>query len=131
MDTLWGPRAGPEAVCLVHTGGSRHHRYAHTDARSAKKDVISTKPQKAMGAERTFPREDKESRRTPSLRSVPRYVSPLFGARYPVQSGQVGARRSPISPVYGWVLSLVSERGQKVKNISFFFEDCQHPITAS
>ena len=37
----------------------RHHRYAHTDARSAKKDVISTKPQKAMGAERTFPREDK------------------------------------------------------------------------
>ena len=27
----------------------------HTDARSAKKDVISTKPQKAMGAERTFP----------------------------------------------------------------------------
>ena len=43
-----------------HTGGIRHHRYAHTDARSAKKDVISTKPQKAMGAERTFPREDKK-----------------------------------------------------------------------
>ena len=32
----------------------------HTDARSAKKDVISTKPQKAMGAERTFPREQKK-----------------------------------------------------------------------
>ena len=31
----------------------------HTDARSAKKDVISTKPQKAMGAERTFLREHK------------------------------------------------------------------------
>ena len=41
-------------------GEFRHHRYAHTDARSAKKDVISTKPQKAMGAERTFPREDKK-----------------------------------------------------------------------
>ena len=23
-----------------HTGGIRHHRYAHTDARSPKKDVI-------------------------------------------------------------------------------------------
>ena len=32
----------------------------HTDARSAKKDIISTKPQKAMGAERTFLREHKE-----------------------------------------------------------------------
>ena len=39
--------------------GIRHYRYAHTDARSAKKDVISTKPQKAMGTEGTFPREDK------------------------------------------------------------------------
>ena len=49
------------------------------------------------------------------MRSVPRYVSPLFGARYPVQSGQVGARRSPISPVYGWVLSLVSEARAKLR----------------
>ena len=32
-----------------------------SDARSAKKDVISTKPQKAMGAERTFPRELNDS----------------------------------------------------------------------
>ena len=32
----------------------------HTDARSAKKDVISTKPQKAMGAVRTFVREHKK-----------------------------------------------------------------------
>ena len=38
----------------------------HTDARSAKKDVISTKPQKAMGAERTFPREDKRKGFAPS-----------------------------------------------------------------
>ena len=67
-----------------------------------------------MGAERTFPREDKERRRTPSLRSVPRYVSPI-GARYPVQSGQAGAGRSPISPVYGWVLSPVSEGGKKLR----------------
>ena len=36
----------------------------HTDARSAKKDVISTKPQKAMGAERTFPREQKKKKST-------------------------------------------------------------------
>ena len=36
----------------------------HTDARSAKKDVISTKPQKAMGAERTFPREHKKKSTT-------------------------------------------------------------------
>ena len=46
-------------LCSI-PGEFRHHRYAHTDARSAKKDVISTKPQKAMGAERTFPREDKK-----------------------------------------------------------------------
>ena len=44
----------------------------------------------------------------------------VFGARNPVQSGQVGARRSPISPVYGWVLSLVSEGGLKVRTFYFF-----------
>ena len=33
---------------VICDGGIRHHRYAHTDARSAKKDVISTKPQKAL-----------------------------------------------------------------------------------
>ena len=38
----------------------------HTDARSAKKDVISTKPQKAMGAERTFPREGQRKGFAPS-----------------------------------------------------------------
>ena len=44
----------------------RHHRKTHTDARSAKKDVISTKPQKAMDAVRTFPREHRE-RQKPNL----------------------------------------------------------------
>ena len=102
----------------AHTRSTLPREHTHTDARSAKKDVISTKPQKAMGAERTFPREDKESRRTPSLRSVPRYVSPI-GARYPVQSGQAGAGGSPISPVYGWVLSPVSEGGLKVRIFYF------------
>ena len=32
----------------------------HTDTRSAKKDVIGTKAQKAVGAVRTFAREHKE-----------------------------------------------------------------------
>ena len=36
----------------------------YTNARSAKKDVISTKPQKAMGAEGTFPREHREKSKT-------------------------------------------------------------------
>ena len=44
----------------------------HTDARSAKKDVISTKPQKAMGAVRYSPEKDKEKHNRPSLRSDPR-----------------------------------------------------------
>ena len=78
----------------IKTGGIRHHRYAHTDARSAKKDVISTKPQKAMGAERTSPREHRKKHNRPSLRSDPRYVSPI-GARYPVQAGQAGAGGTP------------------------------------
>ena len=43
------------------------------------------------------------------------------GARYPVQSGQVGAGGSPISPVYGWVLSLVSEGGLKLRIFYFFW----------
>ena len=51
-------------IPVAHYRGNRHNRYAHTDARSAKKDVISTKPQKAMGAERTFPREQKRKSTT-------------------------------------------------------------------
>ena len=62
----------------AHARSTLPRGHTHTDARSAKKDVISTKPQKAMGAERTFPREDKESRRTPSLRTV----SPAMCRRY-------------------------------------------------
>ena len=50
----------------------------HTDARSAKKDVISTKPQKAMGAERTFPREHKEKAFAPP----PCAVTPAMCRRY-------------------------------------------------
>ena len=70
---------------IKKTGGIRHHRYAHTDARNAKKDVISTKPQKAMGAERTFPREQKRKSTTNDL--LPRLPLPnaaVLGACYPV-----------------------------------------------
>ena len=67
------------------------------------------------------PTQSTKVRHTPR-RSVPRYVSPFVGARYPVQSGQVGARRTPISPVYGWVLSLVSEGGLKVRIFYFIFQ---------
>ena len=67
----------------------------------------------------TRPTQSTKVRHTPR-RSVPRYVSPFVGARYPVQSGQARARRSPISPVYGWVLSLVSEGGLKLRIFYFF-----------
>ena len=80
--------------------------HTHTDARSATKDVISTKLQKAMGAERTFPREDKRKRTKnkafapPSLRSVsPATCVAVIEARYPVQSGQAGAGGSPSGPI--------------------------------
>ena len=56
----------------------------HTDARSAKKDVISTKPQKAMGAVRYSPEKDKEKHK-PNL--LPRFPPPnvaVLGACYPV-----------------------------------------------
>ena len=56
----------------------------HTDARSAKKDVISTKPQKAMGAVRTFAREHKKK----STTEPPSQVTPAkcrrLGTCYPV-----------------------------------------------
>ena len=41
----------------------------------------------------TRPTQSTKVRHTPR-RSVPRYVSPFVGARYPVQSGQVGAGRT-------------------------------------
>ena len=56
----------------------------HTDARSAKKDVISTKPQKAMGAERTFPREDKRKTNPNLLPWFPPPNVAVLGACYPV-----------------------------------------------
>ena len=64
----------------------RHHsaQIAHTDARSAKKDVISTKPQKAMGAERTFPREDNKKTNPNLLPWFPPPNAAVLGACYPV-----------------------------------------------
>ena len=72
----------------AHTRSTLHRgNHTHTDARSG---------QKAMGAERTFPREDKESRRTPSLRSVPRYVSPLSGHAILRRQGKRGRGALPL-----------------------------------
>ena len=45
-----------------------------------------------------------------------------IGARYPVQTGQARARGSPISPVYGWVLSLVSEARAKLRIFIVFWK---------
>ena len=62
----------------------RGYSHTHTDARSAKKDVISTKPQKAMGAVRYSPEKDKEKHK-PNL--LPRFPPPnvaVLGACYPV-----------------------------------------------
>ena len=104
------------ATYIAYRGKLDNHRYAHTDARSAEKDVISTKPQKAMGAERTFPREDKESRRTPSLRSVPRYVSPILGHAILCSQGKRGRGAVPLVRYStGVVLSPVSEGGKKIR----------------
>ena len=55
----------------------------------------------------------------PLLAWCPPLCVAVFGARNPVQSGQVGAGGSPISPVYGWVLSLVSEGGLKLRIFYF------------
>ena len=100
----------------------------HTDARSAKKDVISTKPQKAMGAERTFPREDKRKKKNekknnegfaPSpcavtLAKCRRYRGTLSCADR-ASEGEAQSLRSDT----GVVLSLVSEARAKLspKNI--------------
>ena len=63
------------ATYVAYRGNLDTTDTAHTDARSAKKDVISTKPQKAMGAERTFPESKKKWKKKhnqTSLRSDPR-----------------------------------------------------------
>ena len=54
----------------------------------------------------TRPTQSTKVRHTPR-RSVPRYVSPFVGARYPVQSGQVGAGRTAQAFV-SWDLSAQS-----------------------
>jgi len=63
----------------------RGYSHTHTDARSAKKDVISTKPRKkAMVAVRTFPREAKKKAQP----TLPPWFPPpnvaVLGACYPV-----------------------------------------------
>ena len=65
----------PIAVALYR--GIRHSTDTHTDAQSAKKDVISTKPQKGHGRREDIPREEIEKGkrkrlRTLSLRGDPR-----------------------------------------------------------
>ena len=54
----------------------------HTDARSAKKDVISTKPQKAMGAVRYSPEKDKEKHKPNLLPRLPLPYVAVLGACY-------------------------------------------------
>ena len=70
-----------------------------------------------MGAERTFPREDKKRKKVHDslLAQCPSLSVAVIGARYPAKEGQAGAGGSPISPVYGWVLSPVSEGGKKIR----------------
>ena len=64
---------GRTLATYVAYRGIRQLQIRTTDARSAKKDVISTKPQKAMGAERTFPESKKwKKHNQTSLRSDPR-----------------------------------------------------------
>ena len=69
----------------------------HTDARSAKKDVISTKHQKAMGAERTFPREHKEkSTNRTSFPGFPRQMPPFSGHAILCKQGRWGRGALPL-----------------------------------
>ena len=70
---------------IIKIEGIRHYKIRTTDARSAKKDVTSTKPQKASGVERTFPREEKKTKLNPNL--LPWFPPPnaaVLGACYPV-----------------------------------------------
>ena len=61
----------------LYIWGIKHYTDMHTDAQSAKKDVISTKPQKGHGRREDIPREEIEKGkrkrlRTLSLRGDPR-----------------------------------------------------------
>ena len=81
---FWSNAPAGRARLFAEVFAIPDHRYPHTDARSTKKDVISTKPQKAMSAERTFPREHKEKQK---LNLLPRFPPPnvaVLGACYPV-----------------------------------------------
>ena len=88
----------------------------HTDARSAKKDVISTKPQKAMGAERTFPREQKKKHKRTSFPGYPCHMSPYSGHAILCKQGRQGRGALPRTYVSVVTVSSVGGKG-KAKNI--------------
>ena len=67
-----------------------------TDARSAKKDVISTKPQKAMGAVRYSPEKDKEKHKPNLLPSYPCHMSPFSGHAILCKQGRQGRGAIPL-----------------------------------
>ena len=88
-----------------------------TDTRSAKKDVISTKPQKAMGAERTFPRMGKKERLAPtSFPGSPRQMSPFSGHAILCKQGRWGRGAVPLTYVSLGSVSSVGGKGE-AKNI--------------
>ena len=99
-----------------HTGARGGIR--HTDARrSAKKDVISTKPQKAMGAERTFPREQiKKKHNQTSFPGYPCQMSPLSGHAILCKQGRWGRGALPRTYVSVVTVSSVGGKGE-AKNI--------------
>ena len=67
----------------------------HTDARSAKKDVISTKPRKAMDVVRIRPKSTKKEAQPNLLAKGLSLSVAVIGARYPVQTGQARAGGTP------------------------------------
>jgi len=91
---LWD--GGPPSECEPHrrpclpqpraSGAKRQRRacFSVTESQLSKKDVISTKPQKAMGAERTFPREHKEKQKPNLLPWLSPPNAAVLGACYPV-----------------------------------------------
>ena len=101
----------------VKSPGELHITDTHTDARSAKKDVISTKPQKAMGAERTFPREHKrKSTNRTSFPGYPCQMSPFSGHAILCKQGRWG--RGALQRTYVSVVTVSSVGGKgEAKNI--------------
>ena len=90
----------------------------HTDARSAKKDVTSTKPQKASGVERTFPREQKESTTKPPSQVTPAKCRRSRGMLSCVSRAGGGGGQSLWSDT-GVVLSPASEARAKLRIFNF------------